>query len=151
MYIFTTLALIHDVPIYQLVYTYLLYYYALCFCQEDLAIALESECQLLDAASGGVCFDEASMNPWASFQDLAAALPHCPPVPMACQACTVELRGQNDVCVVCIYRHALACISTLTTVVLPVTYYQLPTYCVCMHYRYMTTSLSKMPMRCCDF
>lgn len=64
---------------------------------EDLAKELGSGCQLLDADSGGVCFDESNMNPWASFQDMAAALPHKPPVEMACQACTVELRGQNDV------------------------------------------------------
>ena len=59
----------------------------------DLAAELGSECHLLAPAAGGDPFDEACSCPWAALAD------HFPsfPIPMACQAVTVELRGESDV------------------------------------------------------
>jgi hypothetical protein len=51
------------------------------------------ECQLLAPAAGGNPFDEACSCPWA---ELADRFPGCP-IPMACEAVTVELRGDTDV------------------------------------------------------
>ncbi len=59
----------------------------------DLAAALGSKCNIIDADSGGNCFDEAASTPWAR---LAEKFPSFP-IPMACQSCTVELRGEADV------------------------------------------------------
>ena len=59
----------------------------------DLAIELESECQLLAPSSGGNPFDECMSCPWA---DLADQFPGFP-IPMACQSSTIELRGEIDV------------------------------------------------------
>jgi len=59
----------------------------------DLAIALGSECNILDSDSGGNCFDEACSFPWAK---LSEKFPNFP-IPMACQSTTVELRGEHDV------------------------------------------------------
>jgi uncharacterized protein len=59
----------------------------------DLAEELGSRCQLLDSNSGGNCFDEANCNLWSSLADRFPSHP----IPMACEACTVELRGEADV------------------------------------------------------
>jgi uncharacterized protein len=59
----------------------------------DLAAEIQSECQLLAPAAGGNPFDEACSCPWA---DLADKFPSYP-IPMACEAVTVELRGESDV------------------------------------------------------
>ncbi len=59
----------------------------------DLAAALGSKCQIIDADSGGNCFDEACSSPW---DKLSAQFPGFP-IPMACQSTTVELRGEYDV------------------------------------------------------
>jgi len=59
----------------------------------DLAASLGSKCNIIDADSGGNCFDEAASTPWAR---LAEKFPSFP-IPMACQSCTVELRGEADV------------------------------------------------------
>jgi uncharacterized protein len=59
----------------------------------DLAQELGSRCQLLDSNSGGNCFDEANCNIWSNLADRFPSHP----IPMACEACTVELRGEADV------------------------------------------------------
>jgi predicted deacylase len=59
----------------------------------DLAAELGSECHLLAPAAGGDPFDEACSCPWAALADRFPAFP----IPMACQAVTVELRGESDV------------------------------------------------------
>lgn len=59
----------------------------------DLAASLGSKCNIIDADSGGNCFDEAASTPWAR---LAEKFPSFP-IPMACQSTTVELRGEADV------------------------------------------------------
>jgi predicted deacylase len=59
----------------------------------DLAALLGSECNLTDAGSGGDCFDESTSMPWMKLADHF----HKYPIPLACQAVTVELRGQYDV------------------------------------------------------
>ncbi len=59
----------------------------------DLARYLQSHCQILDSNSGGNCFDEACMNIWSKLADKFPEFP----IPMACHACTVELRGEHDV------------------------------------------------------
>ncbi|CAM9685765.1 unnamed protein product [Ectocarpus fasciculatus] len=59
----------------------------------DLASELASRCQLLAADSGGNCFDEACSCLWAAISNEYPD--HL--VPMACQSCTVELRGDREV------------------------------------------------------
>lgn len=59
----------------------------------DLAHALQAEMVLLADDSGGDCFDEACLRPYTT---LAARFPQHP-VPAACFATTVELRGERDV------------------------------------------------------
>mmetsp|Transcript_15953 Transcript_15953/g.26867 ORF Transcript_15953/g.26867 Transcript_15953/m.26867 type:complete len:462 (+) Transcript_15953:60-1445(+) len=59
----------------------------------DLCAFLGSECQILDADSGGGCFDESCSGPWAKLAELFPKFP----IPMACQSTTVELRGQSEV------------------------------------------------------
>jgi hypothetical protein len=62
----------------------------------DLTVQLEAQVMLLASESGGTPFDEACSCPWATlknrFQDF--------PIDMACQAVTIELRGESDVCAV---------------------------------------------------
>lgn len=60
---------------------------------EDLHRLMASECTLLANKSGGEPFDEALSTPWLELQ---ARFPDLP-IPPACLACTVELRGQHDV------------------------------------------------------
>lgn len=60
---------------------------------KDLAAHLDSKCHLLAPQSGGNPFDEACSCPWATFMD---SFPE-DEIGMACQAVTVELRGQLDV------------------------------------------------------
>lgn len=60
----------------------------------DLAAELGSAAQLLAEDSGGHSFDETFSTP---FTKLAAALGPATPLPAACFAATVELRGQADV------------------------------------------------------
>lgn len=59
----------------------------------DLAEELGSRCQLLDSNSGGNCFDEANCNLWSNLADKFPSFP----IPMACEATTIELRGESDV------------------------------------------------------
>lgn len=59
----------------------------------DLACELASECQLLASNSGGNPFDESMSCLWAIVADKFSEYP----IPMACESCTVELRGQHDV------------------------------------------------------
>eukprot|EP01038_Epipyxis_sp_PR26KG_P012539 gene12539-16817_t len=59
----------------------------------DLAEEIQSRCHLLAPWSGGNPFDESCSCPWAEFADVFAAHP----IPMACQAVTVELRGESEV------------------------------------------------------
>lgn len=59
----------------------------------DLSQHLRSHCQILDSNSGGSCFDESCMNIWASLADKYPEYP----IPLACSASTVELRGELDV------------------------------------------------------
>jgi uncharacterized protein len=67
----------------------------------DLSQELGSQCQILDSNSGGQCFDEACCNIWANLADKFPDFP----IPMACDASTVELRGEADVrfCFCCFY------------------------------------------------
>lgn len=60
----------------------------------DFAAEIGSQCHLLDSNSGGSCFDEACSNIWYA---VAQKYPEFP-VPMGCEAATVELRGEYDVC-----------------------------------------------------
>jgi hypothetical protein len=62
----------------------------------DLACHLGSRCNIIDENSGGNCFDETLLNLWAQ---LADKFPQYP-IPMACHAATVELRGEHDVSIV---------------------------------------------------
>ena len=75
----------------------------------DLSALLGAECSIIDADSGGNCFDEACSSPWACIADLHPGLP----VPMACQSTTVELRGEYDVCTLYICVTVLLYISTV--------------------------------------
>jgi len=59
----------------------------------DLAAELGAHAVLLAEDSGGSSFDETFSTPWTK---LAARFPK-KPIPPACLACTVELRGQADV------------------------------------------------------
>jgi uncharacterized protein len=59
----------------------------------DLAAEIQSECHLLAPAAGGNPFDEACSCPWADLADKFPAYP----IPMACEAVTIELRGESDV------------------------------------------------------
>mmetsp|Transcript_14197 Transcript_14197/g.14827 ORF Transcript_14197/g.14827 Transcript_14197/m.14827 type:complete len:407 (-) Transcript_14197:52-1272(-) len=59
----------------------------------DLSEELGSKCQLLDSNSGGNCFDEANCNLWSNLADRFPSYP----IPMACEATTIELRGESDV------------------------------------------------------
>jgi uncharacterized protein len=68
----------------------------------DFAEELGSRCQLLDSNSGGNCFDEANCNLWSNLADRFPSHP----IPMACEACTVELRGEADVS----HRRRLSCL-----------------------------------------
>lgn len=62
---------------------------------ETLARCLGSEVNLLARGSGVACsFDEACSQPW---WQLAESLPAAHPLPLACLAVTLELRGQTDV------------------------------------------------------
>ena len=62
---------------------------------ETLARCLGSEVNLLARGSGVACsFDEACSQPWWR---LADTLPPDHPLPLACLAVTLELRGQTDV------------------------------------------------------
>lgn len=59
----------------------------------DIAAELSCKAVLLAADSGGASFDETFSTPWTS---LAKKYPDHP-IPAACLAATVELRGQSDV------------------------------------------------------
>jgi predicted deacylase len=59
----------------------------------DLAAELTAQCTLLAAYSGGEPCDEACSALWAAIAD---AYPEYA-IPMACEAVTVELRGETDV------------------------------------------------------
>jgi predicted deacylase len=59
----------------------------------DLSAQLGSRATLLAEDSGGTPFDEAVAGPWWA---LARQFPRCP-LPPACLAATVELRGERDV------------------------------------------------------
>ncbi|MGH8443255.1 MAG: succinylglutamate desuccinylase/aspartoacylase family protein [Nevskiaceae bacterium] len=59
----------------------------------DLAAALGARMTLLADDSGGAAFDEANSGPWLA---LAQRFPQFP-IPPACLAATVELRGERDV------------------------------------------------------
>jgi len=59
----------------------------------DLASALTAQIALLADDSGGAAFDEANSGPWLK---LAHRFPDFP-IPPACLAATVELRGERDV------------------------------------------------------
>lgn len=59
----------------------------------DLASEIGAHCSLLAPYSGGDPFDEACSCLWASMQDKFPAHP----LPMACEAVTIELRGESDV------------------------------------------------------
>ena len=79
----------------------------------DLSEELGSQCQILDSNSGGQCFDESCCNIWAN---LAERFPEFP-IPMACEACTVELRGESDVIAryshFCPYLSLISCVYML--------------------------------------
>lgn len=60
----------------------------------DLSAELGAEAVLLAAASGGEPFDEACAGPWWALAERFAA---DGPIPPACAATTVELRGKADV------------------------------------------------------
>ena len=60
----------------------------------DLAVHLGSRCHLISPVSGGNPFDEACSCPWAALADKYPDYP----IPMACESCTVELRGESEVC-----------------------------------------------------
>nr|WP_316644459.1 M14 family metallopeptidase [uncultured Roseateles sp.] len=66
---------------------------------QTLARCIGARVALLAERSGGDPFDEACAMVWA---DLAAALGPAKPLPQACMAVTIELRGEGDV------SHALA-------------------------------------------
>lgn len=59
----------------------------------DLAAELKTECNLLAPANGFDSFDEACSCPWAYLADKFPSYP----IPMGCEAVTVELRGESDV------------------------------------------------------
>ena len=59
----------------------------------DLAAEIQSTCHLIAPFSGGNSFDEACSCPWAEIADRYSDYP----IPMACQAVTIELRGETDV------------------------------------------------------
>jgi predicted deacylase len=59
----------------------------------DIAAELGCRAALLSEESGGDAFDEAFSKPWSR---LRAAYPDLP-IPLACLAGTIELRGQADV------------------------------------------------------
>jgi len=59
----------------------------------DLAIELQSRCQLISPATGGNPFDEVCSGLWSN---IAEKFPMYP-IPIACQSVTVELRGESDV------------------------------------------------------
>ena len=59
----------------------------------DLAAELECNCQLLATAAGGMPFDEACSTPWETIKNEYNSFD----IPMACESCTVELRGESDV------------------------------------------------------
>lgn len=61
---------------------------------QDLAVHLQSECNLLAPESGGNPFDEACSCPWATLMD---KFEDRYPIKMACQSVTIELRGESDV------------------------------------------------------
>ena len=71
---------------------------------EPLARLLGTETVLLAKNSGGASFDEHLSGVWWQLDERLAGErgPDRPPIPMACMAVTVELRGQADV------SHALA-------------------------------------------
>eukprot|EP01041_Mallomonas_annulata_P011751 gene11751-24639_t len=58
----------------------------------DLAADIGSHCHLVAPASGGNPFDEVLSGLWAN---LAAMYPSHP-IPIACQAATIELRGESE-------------------------------------------------------
>lgn len=60
---------------------------------QDLCESLGSHVQMLDSDSGGNCFDESCSTIWEKLADKYPSYP----IPMACQSCTVELRGALDV------------------------------------------------------
>ncbi len=60
----------------------------------DIAAELGCRAVLLERESGGAPFDEACASPWWR---LAERFGHATPVPPACVAATVELRGKADV------------------------------------------------------
>lgn len=59
----------------------------------DLAQLLGSRCNIIASKSGGNPFDESVSCPWATLAERFQQHP----IPMACQAVTVELRGEADV------------------------------------------------------
>lgn len=60
---------------------------------KDLAAELEAEVVLLDEGAAGGAFDESNARPWVTLQ---RRFPEHP-IPLACFATTVELRGEADV------------------------------------------------------
>lgn len=69
---------------------------------EPLARLLGAEVSLLANASGDEPFDEACATLWSRVRERLAAAGHTVPLPDACAATTIELRGESDV------DHALA-------------------------------------------
>lgn len=69
---------------------------------QDLADSINSQCQMICADSGGNAFDESCSDFWNKMQETLLKQQHPAAVtgngiPMACQAATIELRGQSDV------------------------------------------------------
>ena len=58
-----------------------------------LPLEMGSHCHLLAPKAGGNPFDEACSCPWAELADVFSNHP----IPMACESCTIELRGESDV------------------------------------------------------
>lgn len=75
-----------------------------------LARLLGARAMLLASESGDDPFDEACSRPWA---ELAKRFPHAP-IPLACAAATIELRGERDVSHDLAARDAEAIVGALT-------------------------------------
>lgn len=63
----------------------------------DLAACLKAELVFLAEVSGGEPFDEAASSPWWLVPKILGLDPDRVPIPPACLAATVELRGSEDV------------------------------------------------------